>query len=703
MKTGFTTKKLHLENMDCSDCAMVIQHRLERLDGVGEVSTDYFAQTVNVEYDPRRIRMRTIKSRIHQLGYSLVPDKSASFYKENWELILSLLGGLILLITWLSVQQGWVSQQASILLYLIALFLTGFDVLRETIDSLQRRHIDIDLLMILASLGAIFLGKYVEGVLLLFLFGLGHALQERALNKARKAINSMGEFMPKYAYVRRKENEVLLPVDQITFDDLVLVRPGDRIPVDGEVVVGFSSVDQSPVTGESLPITKIPGEPVYAGSVNGDGVLEVKVTRLARDSTLARVMKMVEQAQSSQAPTHLAVEKFTKILVPFVLSVVLLLTIIPPLFGEPFSESFIRAITVLVAASPCALALGTPSAILSGIARAARDGVLIKGGVHLENLGQIRAIAFDKTGTLTLGKPLVTEVIPLGDLDSNQVLGVAAALEELSGHPLAQAVKYEAESKKIKKPEITMIMARPGRGVQAMLGEQHVWLGNIEMTKDDGSEVSGKTLKLIQDLEDQGKTTVLIGKDKDVIGLIALADKIRPGAGQAIRALQQLGVQHTIILSGDNHHAAKHIADQLDIDIVRAKLMPEDKLQEIEELINKYQMVGMVGDGVNDAPALARASVGIAAGSAGNSVALETSDVALMASDLSKLPFAVGLGRATRSIILQNLFFSVAVMILLSAFAIVSLSGIGLVVLIHESSTLVVVLNALRLLAYRVS
>jgi Cd2+/Zn2+-exporting ATPase len=700
MNDNTIKRKLALDGMDCSDCALVIEHRLERLDGVLEVRADYGGQTVQVEYDPRLISQRAIETRIRQLGYDLVPGKIAAWYTANRALLFSLLGGIALLLGWLGGSYFELNPRAVLALYLAAYLLAGYDVAIDTLNSLRSRHFDIDLLMVAAALGAALVGKPAEGALLLFLFSLGHGLQERALDRARRAVRSLGELAPKAALVKRGEIETALPVEQLVLGDVVVVRPGERLPVDGEVLAGYSSVDQSPLTGESMPVEKAPSHQVFAGSVNGEGVLQVRVTRLARDSTLARVMKMVEQAQASRSPTHQAVERFTRVLTPVILVSVFLLMVVPPLFGEPFPVSFLRAMTVLVAASPCALALGTPSAVLAGIARAARNGVLVKGGIHLENMGRLRLVAFDKTGTLTRGEPQVTDVLPLGSWSSVQVLSIAAALEGRSEHPLARAVMREAASQGVKIPEATQVTAQAGFGLQAILDGRGAWVGSPKMCLEAGVNPVDELSSQVETLESQGKSVIFVGREKEVIGLIAVADTVRSEAASTLEALSALGVEQTVMLSGDNRRAASHIANQLGIDQVRAELMPEDKLSAIDELLKVYHQVGMVGDGVNDAPALALATVGIAMGGAGSAVALETADVVLMASDLTKLPFAVGLGRATRGVILQNLAFSLATMLVLSGLALASLSGIGPVVFLHEGSTLVVVLNALRLLVY---
>lgn len=693
-------KSLAVEVLDCSDCALVIEHRLERLEGVLEVRVDYIAQKVLVHYDSRLISLRAIKRRIRQLGYDIVPGEFGRWYRTSRELIFSLLAGISLLVGWLGGQFLGFPQILSGALYLSAYVFAGYDVGRHAVDSLRRRKFDTDVLMLAAAIGAASLGEFAEGGLLLFLFSLGHALEDRALDKARVAVRSLADLAPKTALVSREGRDARLPVEQLVLDDLVIIRPGERVPVDGEVEAGRSSVDQSPVTGESLPVEKAPGERVFAGSLNGEGALKVRVNRLARDSTLARTMRMVEKAQAAKSPTQLSVDRFTRILVPLVLVTVLLLILLPPMFGVPFRDSFERAMTLLVATSPCALALGTPSAILAGVARAARNGVLIKGGVYLEDLGQLRAIAFDKTGTLTTGEPHVTDVIPLAGWSGDDILGIAAALESQSRHPLAQAVVHEAAQRGVPRREANEVEAQTGLGMRAIMDGKITWIGNHRLLHQAGLTISEDSIVQMEHLEGQGKSVVLVTYDGEIIGLIAISDVIRSDAPGALTELENLGLRRTVMLSGDNPRAAAYIAGQVGIPEYRAELMPGDKLTALNELIREYDRVGMVGDGVNDAPALARATVGIAMGSAGSDIALETADVALMSSDLNKLPFVVGLGRFTRLVILSNLILSLVVMAVLGGLALSGLAGIGMAVLIHEGSTLLVVANSLRLLNY---
>ncbi len=694
-----------IEGMDCSDCAIVIEHSVGRMEGVLAVNVNYAAQKMNVEFDKNKTDRAAIEKRVRSLGYVIPVVGLRNWYQENREILFSLLAGFFVIVGWLGQTFFGLPALAATILYIAAYVFGGWDISQHAWHAVKEKHFDTDLLMVMAALGAAFLGAFAEGALLLFLFSLGHALEERALDRARAAVRALADLAPKTAFVRRDGKEQELPVESLQLEDIVIVRPGVRIPVDGIILEGRSGVDQASVTGESLPVDKVPGDPVFTGTVNGEGALEVKVTRLAKDSTLSRVMKMVEEAQAQKSPTQQTVEKFERIFVPAVLILTGLVIIVPPLFGFPFRDSFLRAMTLLVAASPCALALGTPSAILAGVAQAARNGVLVKGGAHLENLGRIKAIAFDKTGTVTHGKPEVTNIVvfPASGWKESDLLALAAGAESRSAHPLAQAIVRAAQIQGALVPTLVEVESLTGRGLRAVSNGKTVWVGNQKMMDEVGVPLSLEALKYAQLFQQAGKTLMWVAVDKIPVGLIALADTLRSEAAPAMKALRQAGVTHTIMLTGDNTLSAAAIAAEIGLTEYRANLMPEDKLTVIRNLVREYGQVAMIGDGVNDAPSLANATVGIAMGGAGTDVALETADVALMGDDLSQLPFAVGLGRATRSIIVQNLIISLGVIALLIITSLTGIVSIGIAIIFHEGSTIVVVLNALRLLGYRLN
>jgi len=692
-----------IEGMDCSDCVTVIEHGLGRMDGVLAVNVNYAAASLRVEYDKHKVDRPAIEKRVQSLGYEIPAEGFRSWYKENREIVFSLTAGLLLIIGWLGETFFGLPAWIATTLYIGGYVFGGWDISQHAWHAIKEKHFDTDLLMVMAALGAAFLGEFAEGALLLFLFSLGHALEERALDRARAAVRALADLAPKTALVRRDGKEQELPVESLQLEDVVIVRPGVRIPVDGVILIGNSGVDQASVTGESLPVDKVPGDQVFASTVNGEGALEVKVTRLAKDSTLARVMKMVEEAQAQKSPTQQTVEKFERVFVPAVLIVTALVIIVPPLLGFPFHESFLRAMTLLVAASPCALALGTPATILAGVAQAARNGVLVKGGAHLENLGRLKAIAFDKTGTVTHGQPEVTDVVAIQESGRKEadVLSIAAGAESRSAHPLAQAIVRSARTQGVPASTMDEVEALTGRGLRAVTNGKTIWIGNRKLMDEAMVTIPADALQKADALQQTGKTLMWIAEEKTAIGLIALADTLRREAAPTMKALKGAGVAHTIMLTGDNTRSASAIAHEIGLTEYRADLMPEDKLTVIRDLVREYGQVAMIGDGVNDAPALANATVGIAMGGAGTDVALETADVALMGDDLSKLPFAVGLGRATRAIIVQNLFISLGVIALLIITSLTGIVSIGIAIIFHEGSTLVVVANALRLLGYK--
>ncbi len=632
------------------------------------------------------------------LGYQVAGEETASgWWAAYRELGFSLMAGGLLLTGWL---MSFTAVPAAVpwVAFVVAYAAGGYFALRDAWQSLRRGHLNIDTLMIVAAMGAAALGAWAEGALLLFLFSLGHALEHLAMDRARRAIEALAELAPRTALVIRDDGEVEVPVDTLAPGERVVVKPGQRIPVDGEVLAGASAVDQAPITGESMPVDKRIGDKVYTGTVNGEAALQIMVTRLAGDSTLSRMVKMVAEAGAQRSPTQRFTQNFERVFVPSVLLGAGLLIVLPPAFGFPFAEAFYRAMAVLVAASPCALAIATPAAVLSGVARAARGGVLIKGGAHLENLGTLRAIAFDKTGTITRGEPVVTDVVPY-EVADKQLLEVAAAVESRSAHPLAKAVVLEARARGLSWPEAGELESVTGKGVRAEVGGQTVQIGNFALF--DAQEVPGGLSQQVFRLEAEGKTTMVVKAADRFLGVLALADTPRQGVGEVLRRLHDIDIQRTIMLTGDNLRVGQAIARAVGLDQVRAGLLPADKVAAIDDLLRRYQQVAMVGDGVNDAPALARATVGVAMGGASTDVALEAADVALMADDLSKLPFAVELSRAARRVIRQNLWLSLGVVALLIPATLMGLAGIGVAVVIHEGSTLVVVFNALRLLGHK--
>ena len=641
-------------------------------------------------------------------------------FGKNTELIFSIICGALLGIGFGLSYVESIPEWVSLTLYIGAYFFGGFFTAKEAVQTVAKGGFEIDFLMLVAAIGAAILGEWAEGALLLFLFSLGHALEHYAMNKARKSIAALADLAPKTALLKKDGRTEEVGIEELSIGDIIVVKPNSKISADGVVVNGKSSVSQAPITGESVPVDKLPVEDtgrdysadddikdenrVFAGTINGNNTLEIKVIKEAKDSTLSRLVKLVNEAQTQKSPTQLLTDKFEKYFVPSVLILVGILLFAFLVIDEPFSASFYRAMAVLVAASPCALAISTPSAVLSGVARAARGGVLIKGGRPLEDLGVITALAFDKTGTLTEGKPKLTEVVPLGDIEENELLKIAVAVENLSDHPLAKAVvrdgKERLEGTEI--PDASDLEAVLGKGIKASLGQDKIYVGNLDLYEDlDDAKPSEEISTKVRELEGGGNTTMLIRRNKEYIGIIALMDTPREAAKETLKKLKEIGIKRMIMLTGDNQKVADAVAKEIGLTDAWGSLLPEEKVDAIKKLKEQESKVAMVGDGVNDAPAMANSTVGIAMGAAGSDVALETADIALMADKLETLPFAIGLSRKAKAIIKQNLWVSLGIVALLIPATIFGFANIGIAVVIHEGSTLLVVFNALRLLAYK--
>ena len=710
---------LRLRAIDGEDGARGIEGALLARDGVSAASVSLAAQEARVEYERAKVSEADLVALIDRLGYAATPAPAAAlpaaadhghahggeggWLARNPELARSLASGALLLAAVLAGRSGAAPQPAVLALFACAYALGAWDLLRHGLGEIAAGSFsfDIDLLMLVAAAGAAAIGAFAEGAFLLFLFSLAHALEHAAMGKARNAIAALADLTPPTARVVADGREVEVPVGEVRVGQVVLVLPGERVPTDGTVRSGASSVNQAPITGESVPVEKGPGAEVYAGTVNGEGALEVVTTRAAGDRTLDRVVRLVEEAQTQKAPTQRFTDRFARVYVPVVLVAVAALIVVPPLLGLlAWRESFYRGMTMLVAASPCALALGTPAAVLAGIAQAARRGVLIKGGEYLEALGTLRALALDKTGTLTNGRPEVTELVPLPGVAADELLGVAAAVERRSQHPLARAVVRRAEAASLALPEAGDLRSVTSRGVRSTVGGEPVEIGSLRLWQDDAVAVDPAVRAAVERLQADGQSAMAVRAGGRWLGAIGLADQPRPTARETVAELHALGVRPVVMLTGDHRLVGEAVGRAVGADAVVADLLPEGKVAAIEALVREHGQCGMVGDGVNDAPALARATVGIAMGGAGTAAALETADVALMADDLGMLPFAVGLSRRARGVIRQNVGIALAVIALLIVASLTGLIGIGVAVLLHEGSTLAVIANALRLLTY---
>ena len=639
-------------------------------------------------------------------------EENASLRKR---LLSDRLEAIATAVTFAAMIAGWLTDGLpspvwSTLLFAVAYIAGGAFGLRAGLNSLRELRIDVDLLMILAAAGAALVGAPLEGAVLLFLFSLSNVLQNYALDRTRNAIRALMSLRPEEALVRRDEELVTLPLEHIAIGDHMIVRPGERLALDGVVISGESSVDQSAITGESIPVSKGPGHSVLAGTINERGSLEVRVTHRAEDTTLAKLVRLVEEAHSEKAQTQRFIEKAEQYYALGVVLVTIIAVVLPiTLFHDAFQPAFYRAMTLMVAASPCALVISTPATVLSAIANGARRGVLFKGGIYVERAAEIKVVAFDKTGTLTYGKPRLTDVQVCShdwQGDEARLLAFAAAVEARSEHPLAEAVVTAAQERGLSWPEVDDFHSETGMGVRARVRDRKIAVGNRRFFADYRSDGFATAAQVVQELEDQGKTSIIVASlngdgSAHMLGVLGIADVLRPDSGDVIRRLKSLGVEHVVMLTGDSQRVAQAIAETAGVDEFYAELLPEDKLRLLKEVSARYGPVAMVGDGVNDAPALAAADIGIAMGAAGTDVALETADIVLMGDELRHLPYVIGLSRQTRRTLIQNLGFAVAVIVSLVG----AVLGIGLTlplsVVGHEGSTVLVSLNGLRLLGYK--
>lgn len=718
------------------------EEELSRLDGINKVSISVDG-TIQIDFNASITHQAEIISAIQKLGLTIVdlefitkidtePTQDEEgrhghshghlnlhIFGENTELIFAIISGIFwisgLVLSFTSFPNSTVT-----ILFIVSILFGGVFTLVSAGLALMKGIFQIDFLMLFAAIGAATLGKWGESALLLFLFSLGHALEHYAMNRARKSISALSDLAPPIALVRRKNKLIEIPIEELIIGDVIIVRPNSIIAADGVVIKGSSPVNQAAITGESMPITKhplpnfedelevkkIPAENrAFAGTMNGNGALEIKVLKETKDSTLSRLIYLVKEAEAQKSPTQHLTDKFEKYYVPSVLIAVILLLFAFLIIDETFEQSFYRAMSVLIAASPCALAISTPSAVLAGIARAARQGVLIKGGRPLEDLGGVQSIAFDKTGTLTEGKPKLTHAIPFGNTTKEHLLKVAIAVEDLSDHPLAAAIVDGGKKVlgEIEIPAAENLKALIARGIQAEWKESLVHIGNRRLFEELTGETVPKEIdEKMAELELGGHTAMIVHQDENYLGIISAMDVARPEVIATLAALKKIGIKQMVMLTGDNQQVANAIAKTIGITDPMGNLLPEDKVKSIEKLMQLKGGVAMVGDGVNDAPAMAKSTVGIAMGAAGSDVALETADIALMADKLDNLPFAIGLSRKAKSIIKQNLIISLGMVAVLVPLTLMGTIAIGPAVVFHEGSTLLVVLNALRLLRYKV-
>jgi Cd2+/Zn2+-exporting ATPase len=703
------TEVFEVVGMDCADEVRLIEGKLGNLPGITRLGFDLVGRRLTVEGE---IVAAEVERAVAQLGMRARLVGEAREQDRWWErrgrLVLAAISGMLWLGS-LVAEHAFQSHALAAVLAMGAIVIGGWHIVPRGIRAALNRALDMNFLMSVAAIGAVLIGEYEEGASAMFLFAVAQLLETYSMDRARNAIKALLDLAPAEATVLRDGTEVRVLVDRVAVGETVVVRPGEKIPLDGVVLTGRSGVDQAPITGESMPVDKEPGAEVFAGSLNGEGALEVRSSKPASDTTLARIIHAVEEAQASRAPSQAFVDRFARIYTPAVVVLALLVLVIPPLAGwGAWGTWTYRALALLVVACPCALVISTPVTIVSALAGAARRGILIKGGLHLENAGRARVVALGKTGTLTAGRPEVVDVVPLNGADPVEVVALAAAAEARSGHPLARAVLRHAEERGVTAQPATEVQAIPGKGLRARVGGDVVYLGNERLF----TELGALDARARADLEAQvrdGRTAVLVGVaagEGDPVrlrGIIAIADRVRPEAAGALRALHREGISRVVMLTGDNQGTARAVAASLGgpgagVDDFRAELLPEDKTAAVQELRRAHGTVLFVGDGVNDAPALAAADVGVAMGAGGTDVALETADIALMADDLSKLATTIRVARKAEGIIRANITFALLTKAVFVVLAVAGIATLWMAVLADMGASLLVVVNGLRAL-----
>lgn len=702
MSEKMTEKTYRIEGLSCTNCAGKFEKNVKQLPGVTSATVNFGASKISVEGQTTIEELEEAGAfenliiRDDQENDEQVRSKE-SFIKRNIALIISLGFILVAVISQLSLGEDHLLTKA---LYILAIIIGGFDLFKEGFSDLIKLDFSMESLMTIAIIGAAFIGEWAEGSIVVILFAISEALERFSMDKARQSIRSLMGIAPKEALIRRNNVEQLVSVDKIDIDDIMIIKPGQKIAMDGLVINGHSSVNQAAITGESVPVEKQLDDEVFAGTLNEEGVLEVKVTKKVTDTTIAKIIHLVEEAQGERAPAQAFVDKFAKYYTPFIIIMALLIVVVPPLFfGGDWNKWLYQGLSILVVGCPCSLVISTPVSIVSAIGNAAKNGVLVKGGVYLEEIGHLRAIAFDKTGTLTKGKPVVTDFIATSSETDINYLSIISSLESLSQHPLASAILNEADKTNVdyKSIQIEDFQSITGKGLTGIHQNIRYYIGSPKLFSASVIEETAVKVQYRQ-FQKQGKTAMYFGTDEQILGVIAVADEVRDSSAAVISELHKLSIEHTIMLTGDNTKTAESIGKQLGVTEIKGDLMPQEKLDSIKALRTTYNKVAMVGDGINDAPALAASTVGIAMGGAGTDTALETADVALMGDDLQKLPFIVRLSRQTLKVIKQNITFSLGIKLLALLLVIPGWLTLWIAIVADMGATLLVTLNGLRLM-----
>ncbi|MCF6149913.1 MAG: cation-translocating P-type ATPase [Candidatus Kuenenia sp.] len=693
------THNLIIEGMDCQDEVNMLERKLKSLSGIKDFNIYLATQRVTVVSDSSIISIRQIIKNINETGLKASVFKGrgsrTNWWKERRIIALSICGLFTLIAFFL--EKAGIKGTMPVVFHSVAIVVGGYYPAKMAYNAIKTFTFNIRTLMVTGAIGAITLGLWEEAAMLVFIYLLGDVLEIYTVNKSRGAIKMLMDLAPKEALVKKNAKEVILPVEEITVSDTIIIRPGEKIPLDGKVIAGYSHVDQAPITGESMPVEKGPGEEVFAGTLNQRGMLEVKVTKLSKDTTLARIIHSVEEAQARKSSYQRFSERFGEYYTPAIFALAFVVAIVPALLWGGFSYWFYRGLVVLVVSCSCGIALSVPVAVVAAIGNAARHGLLIKGGSYLEIAGKLQTIAFDKTGTITIGKPTVTDIIPLRNHTEEKILQLAASIESYSEHLLGETVVNNAKEKELMLQRVESFESLTGLGVKAKIGTCEYFIGNEclfspfpILTEDIRGQIS--------ELEQQGKTVLLLGSRQELLGIIAVADTIRRDAKQVVNILKDKGIKSVIMLTGDNEATAKTIAKEADIDEYFARLLPEKKVETVKKLKEKYQYIAMVGDGINDAPAMAESDVGIAMGAAGADIAIETGDIVLMSDDLTKIPYAIELSKRTVKNIRQNIIVSLLIIAFLVPVAVYGWINLVPGILINEIGGLIVISNGLRLL-----
>lgn len=704
---GFTLEPLHpvtersmaiyqVNGMDCGSCAKTIEKHLINLAGVEEVNVNFSTGQMKVAHS---IPAEQIIKQTSKLGFDaeLIDRKQNKRKKRNLSQINSIIVSGIFIATGFIGSYTGMPEWISTLLFAVAIVLSGLMPIKSAYYALKSRSLDMNVLMSSAAIGAAIIGEWFEGATVVWLFSFGIFLQDKSMEKTRKSIRDLMDIAPPEAWISTPRGLIKKSVEDVAIGDTVVIKPGDKIPLDGEIVEGETSINQAPITGESIPVDKTVGDYVYAGTINESGALEVKVTKLVEDTTLAKIIHLVEEAQEQRAPTQAFIDKFSNIYTPIVFVIALSVIIFPPLLGiGDWSEWVYKGLALLVIACPCALVISTPVAIVSAIGNAAKHGVLIKEGNFLEAAGAINAIAFDKTGTLTEGKPQVSDIQALNASESN-LLSMALTLESHSTHPIAKTIVKHAKDKGVVAHPGAQYKNIPGKGVEAIIDDTKYYAGNPKLFKELGILTDTKQYN-ISTWQEQGKTIIIIGTKSTILGIITVTDTIRNTTKKSLQGLPKLGIKQIVMLTGDNEGTAKLISEQTSVNRYFAELLPEEKVEALEKLQHEGYNIAMVGDGINDAPALATSNLGIAMGASGTDAAMETADIVLMQDNLEKLPYTVRLSKRTIRIIKQNIWFSLIIKFIALALIFPGWLTLWMAVLSDTGAAIIVILNALRLL-----